>query len=119
MKHIYDRHLGFPDIMRCNRGRLEENRRVLELNLPELRELHRQVRECWPMWIERAPRPWKADGFLSNNSPVALTVRYGQNQPIYSASDERLCAAVRESWEKDHDLSHIRSMSFSIAHHLM
>ncbi|KAF8121160.1 hypothetical protein EV363DRAFT_1302449 [Boletus edulis] len=100
-------------------GRLEENRRVLELTLPQLRLLHAQLRASWPAWVQRAPDSWKTDGFLNNNSPVALTVRYGQNQPIYSPSDERLRASIRHSWERDHDLTHVRSLSFSIAHHLV
>ncbi|KAF8432920.1 hypothetical protein L210DRAFT_3650025 [Boletus edulis BED1] len=100
-------------------GRLEENRRVLELTLPQLRLLHAQLRDSWPAWVQRAPDSWKTDSFLINNSPVALTVRYGQNQPIYSASDDMLRAAIRQSWERDHDLTHVRSLSFSIAHHLI
>ncbi|KAF8427113.1 hypothetical protein L210DRAFT_865517 [Boletus edulis BED1] len=101
-------------------GRLDERNRRLQLTLDDARVLHRQVALCWAEWIHAAPRSWKSDGFLANNSPVALTVRYGQNQPICSSQlDQDAVHMEQLTWDLDHDLTHIRLMSFSLAHHVL
>ncbi|KAG9310706.1 hypothetical protein JVU11DRAFT_9302 [Chiua virens] len=72
----------------------------------------------WDAWVHDAPPSWKQDGFLTQNSPVALTVRYGQNQPVCHSNRPENLQQESNSWERDRDYAHIRTIAFSIAHHI-
>jgi hypothetical protein len=65
--------------------------------------------------VDGAPIGWKRDGFLENNSPVGVTIRYGQNQPLLvnGAFD-----VERANWDNDRDYRHIRQFTFSLATHI-
>jgi hypothetical protein len=69
----------------------------------------------WENWVNNAPNAWKQDGFLDNNSPVGVTIRYGQNQPLLvgGAFD-----VESTNWNNDRDYKHIRQFTFSLATHI-
>lgn len=77
--------------------------------------LHEHFLDAWEDWVAQAPRAWKTDRFLLDNSPVAVTVRYGQNQHILVPNG---VALERESWRRDHRYGHIKHFTFSIASHI-
>jgi hypothetical protein len=65
--------------------------------------------------VDDAPIAWKQDGFLQNNFPVGVTIRYGQNQPI------RVNGAFDvegTNWDNDRNYKHIRQFTFSLATHI-
>lgn len=95
-------------------NRLGESTRVFPIGLAEFTQLHETMGNEWYRWVNRAPASWKRDGFLTSNVPVAITMRYGQNQVIGSV-DEGLRATERRTWEADHNYIHLRQFTFSIA----
>ncbi|KAG9308132.1 hypothetical protein JVU11DRAFT_12486 [Chiua virens] len=99
-------------------GRLDENHRSFQLTLAQTRDLDRHIRAHWDAWVHDAPESWKRDGFLTQNSPVALTVRYGQNQPICHSHRPEHLQEESNAWDRDRDYSHLRLAAFSLAHHL-
>ncbi|KAF8119387.1 hypothetical protein EV363DRAFT_1199073, partial [Boletus edulis] len=128
--HFQDIHCNeeYPDPISYNSitrvtdilGRLDERNRRLQLTLDDARQLHENILHRWAAWVNDAPRSWKEDGFLVDNSPVAITMRYGQNQPICSSQlDQNVVDRERTTWDHDHDLANIRLMSFSVAHHIL
>lgn len=102
-------------ILKCFfiRGRLGEGPRVLPLTLAECKRLDRFIQEEWDGWVQAAPESWKRDGFLTSNVPIAITMRYGQNQEIVSNPDN--ADEERRVWNQDHVYTHLRQCTFSIA----
>lgn len=74
------------------------------------------MRREWHHWVQNAPNSWKDDGFITENVPVALTMRYGQNQML---DTDTAADWERNNWNRDRDLQHIRTLSLSIAHHIL
>lgn len=98
-----------------DRGRDGDNNRHIVLRLVDAKNLHAAFHTKWRNWVDRAPVAWKQDGFLQNNSPVGVTIRYGQNQPlrVNGAFD-----VEGTNWENDRDYKHIRQFTFSLATHI-
>ncbi|KAG2737670.1 hypothetical protein P692DRAFT_20883334, partial [Suillus brevipes Sb2] len=96
-------------------GRDGDNNRHIVLRLVDAKNLHAAFHTKWRNWVDRAPVAWKQDGFLQNNSPVGVTIRYGQNQPlrVNGAFD-----VEGTNWENDRDYKHIRQFTFSLATHI-
>ncbi|KAI5984895.1 hypothetical protein EDD15DRAFT_2201020 [Pisolithus albus] len=74
------------------------------------------ILNLWKNWVRQAPELWKRDQFLLDNYPVALTMRYGQNQDLRRSSNST--QVERENWNKDHDYEHVMLFSFSLASHI-
>jgi hypothetical protein len=92
-----------------------ENHRRINLRLNDFKAFHRGFVECWDDWVADAPRTWKVDGFLTQNAPVGITIRYGQNQPLLTAQEED---DERTNWQNDRDYQNIRQLTFSLATHI-
>lgn len=88
----------------------------MPLTLHEARRLNDKMREDWDSWVRNAPDSWKDDGFIVENVPVALTMRYGQNQKLEIDEARDI---ERENWDRDRDMEHIRLLAVSIAHHIL
>ncbi|KAG1770782.1 hypothetical protein EV702DRAFT_1049233 [Suillus placidus] len=58
-----------------------------DLHLTDLQQLNNTIASDWDQWVADAPRSWKQDGWLLSRTPVAVTCRYGQNQPIATVTD--------------------------------
>jgi hypothetical protein len=69
----------------------------------------------WLDWVEGAPSEWKKDGFLNENAPIAVTCRFGQDQPI-CASENRIAESL--SWFKERCYDKIRFVSVGLATHV-
>ena len=92
-----------------------EGTRDINLRIVDLETIHERFLDSCDDWVARAPPSWKRDRFLLDNTPVAVTMRYGQNQPILV----RNCVAPeRQSWKRDHRYDHIKHFTFSIASHV-
>ncbi|KAF8122097.1 hypothetical protein EV363DRAFT_1405218 [Boletus edulis] len=89
--------------------------RNINLRIVDLETLHERFIEDWGDWVAQAPAPWKADRFLLNNTPVTVTMRYGQNQPVLVPN---CITPERQSWKRDHKYDHIKQFTFSIASHI-
>ncbi|KAF8441791.1 hypothetical protein L210DRAFT_3645009 [Boletus edulis BED1] len=92
-----------------------EATRDINLRIVDLEAVHQRFIDDWEAWVNHAPPAWKADRFLLDNTPVAVTMRYGQNQPILVPN---FVAPERQSWKRDHKYDHIKHFTFSIASHI-
>ena len=96
-------------------SRDRERGRKIELRLVDARNLHQDFLDVWETWVEGAPASWKRDGFLTDNTPVSITIRYGQNQEILLPN---LASTERRNFHRDRDYTFIKSFTFSIATHV-
>ncbi|KAG1846639.1 hypothetical protein F4604DRAFT_1936310 [Suillus subluteus] len=96
-------------------GRVDENHRRIILRLEDFKRLSHILNTGWDDWVAQAPPSWKEDNFLTNNAPVGVTIRYGQNQPllVHGALDDE-----RRNWDNDRNYTHIRQFTFSLATHI-
>jgi hypothetical protein len=84
------------------------------LRLTDLQELNATIASDWEEWVAEAPRAWKQDGWLLSRAPVGITCRYGQNQPIATATDQAH-ALEAKNWHAERAYAHIRYVSVAIA----
>jgi hypothetical protein len=73
------------------------------------------MEQWWLNWLDDAPPDWKSDGFLTDHAPIALTSRFGQDQPICAMRDR---AAEAESWLRERCYHAIRFVSVGLATHV-
>ncbi|KAG6371988.1 hypothetical protein JVT61DRAFT_9006 [Boletus reticuloceps] len=92
-----------------------EASRDINLRIVDLEMVHQSFIDDWVDWVARAPASWKMDQFLLDNTPLAVTMRYGQNQPILVPNQ---VTPERRSWKRDHRYDHIKHFSFSVASHI-
>ncbi|KAG2130918.1 hypothetical protein DEU56DRAFT_914676 [Suillus clintonianus] len=85
-----------------------------DLRLTDLQELNNIIASDWEQWVADAPRSWKKDGWLLSRTPVAITCRYGQNQPIATATDQAQVLEAK-NWHAERSYSNIRYISVAIA----
>jgi hypothetical protein len=73
-----------------------------------MRALHNRMQTTYDQWITDAPASYRSDGFFTGRRPVAVTSRYGQNQPFGGLQDN---AEVEDrNWDGDrpwHQISHV------------
>lgn len=102
------------------RGREDESSRNIDMTLPPFKQLHDVLVDQWDAWVDAAPQDYKVDGFLTNHVPVAVTIRYGQNQEICSQKALELhnLDAQRDVWLKDHQFTNLMEFSFALATHI-
>ncbi|KAG6369061.1 hypothetical protein JVT61DRAFT_1888 [Boletus reticuloceps] len=92
-----------------------EASRDVDLRILDLQRVHERFVDHWDEWVARAPASWKTDRFLLDNMPVAVTMRYGQNQPILIPNQ---ATPERQTWKRDHRYDHIKHFTFSVASHI-
>jgi hypothetical protein len=93
---------------------LSSSQTTWDLRLTDLQELNNTITSDWDEWVADAPRTWKLDGWLLSRAPVAITCRYGQNQPIATATDQAH-ALESKNWHAERSYAHIRYVSVAIA----
>ncbi|KAI6009799.1 hypothetical protein EDC04DRAFT_2610529 [Pisolithus marmoratus] len=96
-------------------GHFGQGNRTINLRLTDLWCLHQGFLNHWHPWVAAAPQSWKVDGFLTQNAPVSITLRYGQNQPLLLGRNADL---ERHNWDRDRKYAHICQVSFSLATHI-
>jgi hypothetical protein len=82
------------------------------MNMKYLKQLDEELVSGFHDWVKDAPDHWKADGFLTNNSPIVITSCFGQNAPIGLEGEEDAEAAA---WDRDRDFSKIAFLTVAIA----
>jgi len=85
------------------------------MTLPQVKELHLGMRNRYEEWLAAAPDTYKEDGFFQGRRPVAVTSRYGQNQPIGSGNDAE---TEDRNWEHDRLWSEISHVTVAVATHI-
>ncbi|KAG2029472.1 hypothetical protein BDR03DRAFT_987731 [Suillus americanus] len=85
-----------------------------DLRLDDLVALHNTIVSDWDEWVAAAPRSWKEDGWLLSRMPVAITCRYGQNQPIANLN-ARANTEEGKIWNTERSYTNIRYVSIAIA----
>ena len=80
--------------------------------MEDLRNLDNKLVQGFSDWVNNAPQNWKLDGFISQNSPVIVTSRYGQNAAIALEGNRSQEAAA---WDRDRDYSKIAFLTVAIA----
>jgi hypothetical protein len=82
------------------------------LNFENLKDLNRHLIHGFARWVRDAPEAWKIDGFITKNSPVVITSRYGQNAAIALVGNRSEEAAA---WDRDREFSKIAFLTVTIA----
>lgn len=85
------------------------------MHLDQFRRFHEGIRDLWDDWVNNVPESWKEDNFLTQNQPVGITLRYGQDQPIMHSED---LAIECRNWDEDRNYEYIRQFNFSCATHI-
>lgn len=84
----------------------------IRLNLEDLKNLDNILIHGFSDWVNNAPENWKLDGFITQNSPVLVTSRYGQNAAIALEGNNAEEAAA---WDRDRDYSKVAFLTVAIA----
>lgn len=97
------------------------DRPVHEMRRSDVSELHRAIEDHWDDWVQTATTSgiagWNECLFLKENVPIAISVRYGQNQPVCKLTvGERNEEA--DHWHRIHDYTNMRAMTFALATHI-
>jgi hypothetical protein len=82
------------------------------MNMKDLKRLDEELVAEFRSWVQAAPDHWKADGFLTNNSPIVITSCFGQNAAFGLEGDEDIEAAA---WDRDRNFSKIAFLTVAIA----
>lgn len=85
------------------------------LRLLDLKFLNDNMEKFWLDWVNDAPEEWKKDGFITEHAPIAVTSRFGQDQPICS-SINRVTESL--SWLNERCYQKIRFVSIGLATHV-
>lgn len=87
----------------------------LDLRLPDLLKLNEFIVDEWQNWVASAPNIWKDDEFLRKSMPIAVTSRYGQNQPICQAA---LRQQEENDWQGERRYDRLRYVTMALATHV-
>ena len=87
----------------------------MDLNIEEVKKLDEVMREEWQNFVDAAPPSWKEDGFIVDHVPIAVTCRYGQNQPICKPGEERDEA---RAFRNERMYGRVRFVTVALATHL-
>jgi len=82
------------------------------LNFEAVRRLHNVIARDYRSWANNAPQAWKKDNFLSSNSPILITSRFGQNASIALPDNNENEA---DDWNRERDYSKVAFLTFALA----
>jgi hypothetical protein len=83
--------------------------RTIELYNVDLRVLDRLIVKGYNRWVEEASNYWKADGFITSNSPIIVISCYDRNVRIPAQGNEEDVA-----WDLERDYSKIVYLTFAL-----
>ena len=87
----------------------------VDLRLEDLKRLNGLIESKWSAWVDASPMDWRKDGFLAGHAPIAVTSRFGQDQPICKPNNREDEA---ETWLRERHYDKIRFVSFALATHV-
>ena len=88
------------------------NNPIIRLNFEDVPALDEMIVEGYREWVEDAPEPWKADGFLTKNLPIIVTSCFSQNMAIMLLGNEEEEAAM---WNLEQDYLKIVYLTIVLA----
>lgn len=86
-----------------------------ELRMVDVQRLDVALRDSYDHWVSQAPPGWFVDEFFRNSSPMIVTCKYGQDQPICIPGQRHL---ERDRWESERDYTKMRYVTISLASHI-
>ncbi|KAI5999940.1 hypothetical protein EDD15DRAFT_2362477 [Pisolithus albus] len=91
------------------------DREIHELTYREVKDLHTRMVARYEDFASEAPEGWLGDGYLRDNVPITIAVRYGQNQEIcrFDRIDEEA-----DHWNRLHRYKCVRTMDVALATHV-
>ena len=95
------------------------DRPIHEMRRFDVSQLHKSIVDDWHDWVHPATTSgiegWDNNMFLKENVPLAISVRYGQNQCVCQNNSQQDEA---EHWNRLHQYSRMRSMTIALATHI-
>ena len=95
---------------------LREQGQCVYLNLQAMKRLDRMITRSYADWVEDAPEEYKSDCMLTPRLPVAITLRFRQNEEL--ASSVKLQQEEHDNWDRDWDYTRIRYLTLALATHI-
>lgn len=86
-----------------------------EMNYVHVHRLNQRINNYYDAFVADAPDGWDADGFLRDNVPISIAVRYGQNQEICRST---MLNEEAGHWDRLHHYENIRTMTVALATHI-
>lgn len=86
----------------------------MTLRLTDARALHAQWESKWTQFLQGMPDAWKRDSFFTEHTPIIISCRYGQNQPV-GVQDTLAQATVQ--WSQERLWEDIKFVSMALATH--
>jgi hypothetical protein len=88
---------------------------TFRLNETKVRELHTNLQTLWMNWLLCIPPQWQATcPLLQTSAPVAVTLNFGQNKPLWSPCPKEL-AVNRFNFLSSLEWETVRSLDFALA----
>ena len=86
------------------------------MSLNQVKRLNTQIKQSYQNWISDAPEEYLSDMWFRSRIPVAVTSRYGQNQPIglETMNDDE----ESYTWDTLRDWSRLKYVTVAVATHL-
>lgn len=81
----------------------------------DVKRLDIALRDSYDDWVMQAPPGWFEDQFFFDSSPMVITCKYGQDQPICIPGQEAL---ERDRWEFERDYTQMRYVTVGLATHV-
>ncbi len=81
-----------------------------------MKDLHRRIGNSYDVWLAAAPDSYKNDGFFPGRRPVAITSRYGQNQPIGCSENDQ--DVEDKNWDDARCWADISHVTVAVATHI-
>lgn len=88
----------------------------MQLNFANMNRFNSLFIQLWPEFITNSP--WTVDPFLMFRTPVAVSVRYGQNIPICVSNTPQDLEIERLQWKTQRQWQNLRFVTFAVATHI-
>lgn len=94
--------------------RIYSQEHSLSLRLTDVQAFDQQWSGTWATFVHNMPSAWKQDSFFLEHTPIVMSCRYGQNQPV--GLPNTLVDAARQ-WNEERHWEDIKYVSMAIATH--
>ncbi|KAI0285218.1 hypothetical protein BC826DRAFT_973078 [Russula brevipes] len=87
---------------------------MIELDVKHHQVLDRQISKGYKKWMKEAPEDWKADDFITNNSPIIATLCYDHNVRILTQVNKEAVALEDIAWNSACNYAKITYLTFAL-----
>jgi hypothetical protein len=88
------------------------------VNLDKAQQIHHAIGQAWKDFVNEVPATWSGDYDLGEMSPIFISIRYGQNNPLRSEVNGNSFIHEAAGWQSARRYDKLRFMSFAIASHI-